>query len=101
MRVGEHFANEESDCDGNTCADPVQDFEVEDEICHDFDEQTFENDICLLRLKGSIKMNGTYKNYKFPVTVVISSIPLMKTKITSKDIYVNKIKVLSVHYLNK
>lgn len=65
VRVGEHFANEENDCDSNVCADPVQDFEVEDEICHDFDEQTFENDICLLRLKGSIKMNSKYKTWQF------------------------------------
>lgn len=62
MRVGEHFANEENDCDGNTCADPVQDFEVEEEICHDFDDQTLENDICLLRLKGSLKMNSKCVN---------------------------------------
>lgn len=64
MRVGEHFANEENDCDGNTCADPVQDFEVEEEICHDFDDQTLENDICLLRLKGSLKMNSKCVNMK-------------------------------------
>lgn len=64
VRVGEHFANEENDCDGNTCADPVQDFEVEEEICHDFDDQTLENDICLLRLKGSLKMNSKCVNMK-------------------------------------
>lgn len=64
MRVGEHFANEENDCDGNTCADPVQDFEVEEEICHDFDDQTLENDICLLRLKGSLQMNSKCVNMK-------------------------------------
>lgn len=64
MRVGEHFANEENDCDGITCADPVQDFEVEEEICHDFDDQTLENDICLLRLKGSLKMNSKCVNMK-------------------------------------
>lgn len=61
VRVGEHNANEEKDCEKQSCADPPQDIEVEAEICHDFTKDTNADDICLVRLKTPITMNRTYR----------------------------------------
>lgn len=61
VRLGEFNINTIEDCEGSSCAPPVQDFYIDTVIIHpNFDKKNLHNDIALLRL--STKVNMTYDN---------------------------------------
>lgn len=71
VRLGEHNLDTNMDCDpyDDYCADPVQDYEIEEAISHEefnlnHTQQRFKNDIALIRLKSKVH---NYTSYIQPI----------------------------------
>lgn len=59
VRLGEHNADTEIDCEDDMCAPPVQDFRPVKQFYHrDYQHPPLRHDIALIRLDRPAKLNG-------------------------------------------
>lgn len=59
IRLGENYVNSAIDCDGEICAEPVQDLHPEVIISHkNYGTPPYHNDIGLVRLREKPILNG-------------------------------------------
>lgn len=59
--MGQHDEDAEVDCDGDVCAPSPQTIPVDSVTKHEkYDPEEMINDIAILKLKSSVKINGEY-----------------------------------------
>lgn len=58
--LGEYDMDTDPDCNDDYCADVVQYIYVSDVISNDFERETFQNDIILIKLKEPAIFSGNY-----------------------------------------
>lgn len=54
--LGEHDSSKDKDCEGDHCADPVQEFKpIEIVVPKEYNKETFKHDIAIIKLNRSVK----------------------------------------------